>query len=317
MKRIGNIFNDMISVDNIRLADKKARRGKRHQAGVIIFDKEKETNIALLHNMLLNKTYKTSPYTTFLLRGKKARLISRLPYFPDRIVHHLAMNKLEPVFNSLFTADTYSCIKNRGIHSALGSVTKALKDKSGNTYCLKLDIQKFYHSVDNDILKSLLRRKFKDRDLLWLLDEIIDSSKGLPIGNYLSQYFANFYLTPFDRWIKQNMRVVRYSRYMDDMIFFSDSKQFLHKLLADIKLFLLKELNLTVKKNYQIFEIAVRGLDFVGYVSFKDYILSRKSIKQGYIRMMIKNRNPASEASYMGWFKHCNSINLIIRSIPM
>jgi RNA-directed DNA polymerase len=127
----------------------------------------------------------------------------RLPYFPDRITHHAVMNILEPIFMQLFTSDTYSCIKKRGIHAAALAVKKALRNEPATRYCLKLDIKKFYPNIDHQVLKHLLRRKFKDEDLLWLLDEIIDSAPGLPIGNYLSQYFANFYLTYFDHWIKK------------------------------------------------------------------------------------------------------------------
>jgi RNA-directed DNA polymerase len=133
--------------------------------------------------MLLNKTYKTSPYTTFKVFEPKEREVFRLPYFPDRITHHAIMNILEPIFVSVFTNDTYSCIKGKGIHAAVESVKKALQDKSGTVYCLKLDIKKFYPNIDHDVLKQLLRRKIKDKDLLWLLDEIIDSAPGLPIGN--------------------------------------------------------------------------------------------------------------------------------------
>src|SRR5690606_15310200 len=140
----------------------------------------------------------------------KERLVYRLPYFPDRITHHAIMNVLEPIFVANLTTDTYSCIKGRGIHACANAVKKALKDVPSTKYCLKLDITKFYPSVDHEILKALLRRKFKDQDLLELLDEIIDSAPGLPIGNYLSQYLANFYLSYFDHWIKEKKRVKYY-----------------------------------------------------------------------------------------------------------
>ncbi len=186
------------------LADKKACKGKSDQHGVIVHNKRKGCNIIALHNLLATKTYTNSPYSTFTIFEPKERLIFRLPYFPDRIVHHAVMNILEPIFIANFTADTYSCIKGKGIHAASYALRRQLKDVPGTTYCLKLDIKKFYPNIDHEVLKALLRRKIKDKDLLWLLDLIIDSADGLPIGNYLSQYFANFYLTRFDTWSKRS-----------------------------------------------------------------------------------------------------------------
>ena len=195
MKRINNLYNRICSVENLQLADSIARKGKAKQPGVKLHMKNCDQNILDLHEILVNKTYKTSEYTTFTIYEPKERVIFRLPYFPDRIVHHAVMNIMEPIFVSTFITDTYSCIKKRGIHAAAKAVRIALADEPGTRYCLKLDIKKFYPNVDHEILKQLLRRKIKDNDLLWLLDEIIDSAEGLPIGNYLSQYFANFYLT--------------------------------------------------------------------------------------------------------------------------
>src|SRR5690606_24192648 len=166
-------------------------------------DRNREANIQALHEMLRHRAYKTSAYDTFTVFETKEREVYRLPYFPDRITHHAIMNVLEPIFVSVFTADTYSCIKGKGIHAASYAVKRALKDVQGTQYCLKLDIKKFYPSIDHWTLKTLLMRKFKDKNLLWLLFEIIDSAPGVPIGNYLSQYFANFYLAYFDHWLKE------------------------------------------------------------------------------------------------------------------
>jgi len=311
MKRINNLFERIYSIENLQLADLIARKGKSKQPGVILHDKNKEQNILKLHEVLKNKTYKTSQYTTFRIFEPKERLIFRLPYYPDRITHHAIMNILEPIFISTFTADTYSCIKGKGIHAAANAVKKALKETTGTRYCLKLDIKKFYPNVDHAILKVLLRRKIKDNDLLWLLDEIIDSTSGLPIGNYLSQYFANFYLTYFDHWIKEVKGVKYYFRYADDIVILSDSKEYLHELLSEIRSYMTEKLNLTIKNNYQVFPVSSRGIDFVGYVFMHTHTLLRKSIKKNFARMLIKNKNDKSIASYKGWAMHCNSINLI------
>lgn len=310
MNRQNNLYEKIFSLENLVLADAKAQRGKSDQYGVQQHNKCWAQNLLNLHEMLKQKTYNTSAYSTFKIYEPKEREIFRLPYFPDRITHHAVMNVLEPIFIACFTADTYSCIKGKGIHGAERAVKRALCDISGTQYCLKLDIRKFYPSVDHATLKNLLRRKFKDADLLWLLDEIIDSTEGLPIGNYLSQYFANFYLTYFDHWLKEQQQVKYYFRYADDLVILSDNKTHLHQLLADIRDYLEKRLKLQVKDNYQIFPVAARGIDFVGYVFYHTHTRLRKSIKQNCARMMVSNRNPKSEAAYNGWLEHADCINL-------
>lgn len=311
MKRINNIYQQIYSIENLELADKIARKHKSKQRGILIHDQNREANILALHELLKNKTYKTSKYIRFTIQETKPREIYKLPYFPDRIVHHAVMNVLEKMFVSTFTADTYSCIKKRGIHAAQRALKKSLKDISGTQYCLQIDIRKFYPSVDHNVLKQLIRRKIKDNDLLWLLDEIIDSAEGLPIGNYLSQYLANFHLTYFDHWIKEYMKVKYYFRYADDMLILSDNKPQLHKLLSDIRNYLETNLKLIVKDNYQIYPVEKRGIDFIGYVFFHTHTRLRKRIKKNFARMLANNKNAKSIASYKGWASHCNSTNLL------
>jgi retron-type reverse transcriptase len=126
MRRINNLYRKICSIENLQLADSIARKGKLKQPGVIAHDKNRDKNIEELHEMLTKKTYRTSEYTTFNIFEPKERVIFRLPYYPDRITHHAVMNILEPIFVSIFTADTYSCIKGRGIHAAAYAVRKAL-----------------------------------------------------------------------------------------------------------------------------------------------------------------------------------------------
>jgi hypothetical protein len=311
MKRVGDLYGKICSMDNLKLADAKASKGKSNQYGVILHNENKDKNLLMLQQLLINKTYKTSPYQVFKIFEPKEREVYRLPYFPDRITHHAIMNILEPIFLKCFTSDTYSCIKKRGIHAAAFAVKKALQDVQGTTYCLKLDITKFYPNIDHETLKQLLQRKIKDQNLLWLLDEIIESADGLPIGNYLSQYFANFYLTYFDHWLKEQKGVKYYFRYADDMVIFHHDKSYLHSLLSDIRNYLQAKLKLTIKDNYQIFPIKSRGIDFVGYKFYHTHVLLRKSIKQNFARMLHHNPNSSSVAAYYGWAKHCNSKNLL------
>lgn len=316
MKRIGNLYQEIISIENLYAADGKAQKGKSKQYGVVRHNKNADQNIWELHQTLSDKNYKTSEYDIFKVYEPKERDVYRLPYFPDRITHHAIMNVLEPIFLKVFTADSYSCIKGKGIHAASFAVRKALKNVEETKYCLKLDIRKFYPNVDHDILKSLLRRKFKDQDLLWLLDEIIDSSPGLPIGNYLSQYLANFYLTYFDHWLKEILGIEFYFRYADDIVILHSDKNQLHAILNFIKGYFETNLKLEVKNNWQIFPVAARGIDFVGYVHFHTHTLLRKSIKKRFARMLKNNPRKKSIASYKGWSKHCNSKHLIKKLLP-
>lgn len=186
-KRINNIYPRIYNEANIELADNKARKCKRTRYGVRKHDEYRELENLVLHIMLRDGTYKTSRYTTYKIYEPKERVIFRPPYYPDRITHHAIMNIMEPIWVKIFTRDTYSCIKGRGIHALLKKLRSDLnKDKQGTKYCLKMDIKKFYPSINHSILKQIIRKKLKDKCLLALLDEIIDSADGVPIGNYLS-----------------------------------------------------------------------------------------------------------------------------------
>ena len=271
-----------------------------------------------LQESLINKTYQTSEYSSFIKNDKgKEREIFRLPYYPDRICQWAIMLQIEDILINTFIHDTFASIPNRGIHKALKRVNKAMNDREGTQYCLKFDIKKYFPSINQDILKTLLRKKFKDEDLLWLLDEIIDSAdEGIPIGNYLSQYLANFYLTYFDHWMKEDKKCKYYFRYMDDIVILHENKEYLHQLKKDIENYLDKNLNLRLKENWQAFPTYIRGIDFIGYRSFGDYALLRKStakniknkVKEIQLREL-KKGDVNSIMSYMGWLEYCNSYN--------
>lgn len=309
VKRAGNLYKGIISIENLEEADRNAQKGKARQRGVIKHNRDREGNIAMLHKSLLDKTYRTSKYHNFTLYEGKKRNISSLPYYPDRIVHHAIVSHLAPLFTRSFIAQTYSCIRRRGIHKCLRAVNMALKDKEGTSYCLKLDIRKFYPSIDHVLLKGKLRTKIKDPELLWLLDEIIDSyPKGLPLGNYLSQWFANFFLNGLDHWIKQDKGIGYYFRYCDDIVVLGPDKRALHLLRKEIEQFL-STIGLELS-NYQVFPVRSRGIDFVGYKSFHEKILLRKSTKIRFKRMLRRRRNEKSIASYNGWLSHGNCRHL-------
>lgn len=311
MKRKGNLFQEICSLQNLRLAQSIARQGKEDQYGVKLFDLDPEGNLLELRDMLLYKEYTTGGYSMIKIYDPKERDIARLAYYPHRIVQQAIMNKVYDTFAAMFTADTYSAQKGKGVHGFDRSMKRALHDVPGTEFCLKIDIRKFYDSIDHDVLKQQLRRKFKDPDLLWLLDDIIDSAPGVPIGNHLSQFFANFNLTSFDHWLKEELGVKMYLRYSDDMILLSGSKQYLHALLAKIRTYLSEHLKLSLKKNYQIFPVDARGIDVCGYVYFHGYSLMRKSIKQKFARAVASGKSRQTIAAYWGWASHCNSNHLI------
>ena len=317
MKRINNLFEKVVTKDNLFLAYQKARKGKSGQYGVRIFEKNVERNIDQIYDKLISGTYRTSEYSIFRIYEPKEREIFRLP-FKDRIIHHAIMNILEPIWVSVFISHSYSCIKGKGIHGVLKTIKHDLNDVENTQYCLKLDIKKFYPSIDHDILKSIIRKKIKDTRLLKLLDEIIDSVEGVPIGNYLSQFFANLYLSYFDHYLKEEKKVKYYYRYADDMVILAPNKPYLHALLVDMNDYLTNQLNLQIKGNYQVFPTDVRGIDFVGYVFRHTHILMRKTIKVRFCRKAAKlNKKKLDPKQYkmqiaphLGWAKHCNSKHL-------
>jgi len=314
MKRIGNIYDKICTIDNLYTAYLNARKGKKNTYGVRVFEKDIENNLLKLHSSLNSLTYKTSEYYNFKLNEYgKDRLISRLPFYPDRIVHHWLMMFLEPEWNKIFIRDTYACIKGRGIHDGLYRLKKNLLDVENTFYCLKIDVRKFYPSIDHGILKTIVRRKVKDKKLLFILDEIIDSAPGVPIGNYLSQYFANLYLAYFDHYMKEIQMVEYYQRYADDIVILHHDKSYLHALLINISDYLEQNLHLSVKRNYQVFPVKSRGIDFLGYKSFHSHVLIRKSIKQRMFRKVksiTQNNFMLKTAAYNGWLKYANAFNL-------
>jgi len=317
MKRIGNLYDQVCNLDNLYLAYNKAKSGKSNSYGVKLFEMNLEANIKQLYAELLTGIYETSEYSIFTITDPKIRLVYRLP-FRDRVIHHAIMNILEPIWISVFIQNSYACIKNRGIHGVLKHLKRDLKDVSNTLYCLKLDVKKFYPTINHEILKNIIRKKIKDTKLLDLIDGIIGSAPGVPIGNYLSQFFANLYLSYFDHWIKEEKKVKYYYRYADDIVILAPDKPYLHSLLIDISEYMTVRLNLQVKGNYQVFPVDDRGIDFVGYVFRHTHILMRKSIKKRFCRKAAKlNKKMLDPKQYkmqispwLGWAKHCNSKNL-------
>lgn len=329
MKRYGYLYEKIYDIENLRLAHKNAQKGKGFYTEVKEINKDLDKWLYKLQSMLINKEYQTSEYEIFIKNDTgKEREIHKLPYFPDRIVHWAIIQVVEPIFLNKLNACTHSAIPNRGIHSAFKQLDKYMKeDIEGTKYCLKMDIKKFYPSINHKLLKDIYRRIFKDKNLIWLLDEIIDSTEGdygIPIGNYLSQYSGNLFLAALDRWIKEKLRIKYYIRYMDDIVILLDNKEDLKTIFKLIKDFLNNILDLEIKDNWQIFPSRVRGIDFVGYRHFGTYVLLRKSTAKQLKRKMLdiikklKNGgnlnyiNYCCINSYKGWLIWANCYNLYI-----
>lgn len=327
MKRYGNLYEKICDLDNLKLAHKNAQKGKGWYKEVKEINTNPEYYLKKLQDMLLNKTYRTSEYETFIKHDTgKDRKIYKLPYYPDRIAQWAILQVIEPILIKNFIPDTFSAIPGRGIHKALHRVEKAVQtDVKGTQYCLKIDAKKYYPSINHEILKNKYRKLFKDKDLIWLLDEIIDSTPGdtgIPIGNYISQYSGNFYFSSFDHWIKEEKHIKYYFRYMDDIVILAESKEKLHQLRKEIDVYFKTKLKLKIKENWQVFPTFVRGIDYVGYRTFLNYKLLRKSTcknfksKMNKIRNKIKSGNEINYSewcsinSYKGWLIHCDSYRL-------
>lgn len=268
MKRVGQLYEQIAEPENLRLAFLKSVRGKRSKSEVVSYTTHLSENLNLLREQLLARQVDAGHYHFFKVFEPKERSICAAA-FPERVLHHAIMNVCEPVLERYAIFDSYACRTGKGMHAA---VTRAQAFARRYEWHLKLDIRKYFDSIDHAVLMQLLERRFKDRDLLALCGNIVGTyatapGKGLPIGNLLSQHLANFYLGHLDHWIKENLRVKGYVRYMDDFILWGDGKAALTEHLAAIRRFLAEELKLELKSNTQL-NRSSRGVPFLGYRIF-------------------------------------------------
>lgn len=314
MKRHGDLWHKVCDLENIRAAHHAARKGKSHYTEVKWVNANKEKALNAIQAMLLNKTFSTSPYKVEnRFDGRKMRTIHKLPYYPDRIVQHALINICGPIWEKSFIRDTFQSITGRGTHDARKRVEAAVRGKP-NLYALKFDIKKYYPSVGNDVVKREVRRKIKCSDTLWLIDNIVDSNQGLPIGNYTSQYLGNVYLSNFDWWVKQEICPVAYFRYCDDIVILAHSAHEAHHMREKVFERLFRQYNLTIKSDWQVFPVDQRGLDFVGFVFTSKKTRLRKGIAKGVVRKAKAIRKSSRHmtpyqiangaGSYWGWCKH-------------
>ncbi len=301
MKTYKNLFDKIISFENLLLAHKRAKKGKRFKKTVADFDLRLESNLFDLQKELASHTYQPQGYTTFYVFDSKKRMISAASY-RDRVVHHALCNIIQPIFENTFIEDSYANRKGKGTHSAIKRFQSFMQK---NDYVLKCDIRKYFPSIDHEKLKQLIRKKIACRQTLWLIDKIIDNSnaqekidflpeneldrkRGLPIGNLTSQYFANIYLNEFDHFIKEKLQVKCYIRYVDDFVLLHPCKATLQLWKKEIDDFL---------KNYYLRPHPTKsriipskcGISFLGQRVFRDFRLLKSEGVKRFRKKLKKN----------------------------
>ena len=329
MKIWHNLYEEITTLESIFQAWDEFIKDKKKKQDVVEFTRHLEDNLFALYTSLLEKTYQHGGYKSFYVRDPKVRHISKA-IVRDRVTHHLVSNVLEKVFDPTFYAHSYSCRKNKGTHKGVLSFSNQLRKLSKNNtspaYVLKCDIKKFFASVDHAVLLDKLQKKIKDEDFLWLLREIVTSfrvepseAKGMPIGNLTSQFFANIYLDPFDKFIKNTVKAPYYIRYADDFALMADNKEYLEDLLPKIEKFLKDELNLSLHPNKVSIRDYYLGIDFLGYIVFPHFILPRTKTKKRILRkirkkiVLFKENKVSAETlqqslqSYLGYLSHADS----------
>ena len=244
---MGTLYSKIVAFPNLLLAAKRASRGKRYRSDVARFSLALEDHLHRLQQELLEKIYCPGASRNFVVREKKPRLISAAP-FRDRVVHHALCNVIEPIFERGFVFDSYACRKGKGTHAAIERASTYAKRYR---YVLKCDMMQYFPSIDHAILLSLIERRVRDDEVLWLVRAIVkgisarDSRSwyfpeddlftpferpgGLPIGNQTSQFFGNVYLDGLDHYIKEELRLPGYVRYVDDVVVFDNDKRRLHQ----------------------------------------------------------------------------------------
>jgi RNA-directed DNA polymerase len=330
VKRLGSLWPQAIAFENLLLAYRRARLGKRRRGEVARFELELERNLLALRDALDDDSYRPGRYRRFHIYDRKPRLISAAP-FRDRVVQHALMAPLEPLLDRTFIDDSYACRTGRGVHKAVRRY-QGWARRYG--YVLQVDISRYFPSIDHARLKAKLRRRIKDRRVLGLFDRMIDQVPlppdapilfpgddlvdlmqrpvGLPIGNLTSQFLANLYLDDLDHYLKENLRVRAYLRYVDDLILLDDDRRRLWELRDAIAAFLQHERLLLHPTKQQVYR-AIDGVDVLGYRVFPDRIRLRRDSGyrfrrrlRGHARAYAAGRMELSDvtASVKAWVGH-------------
>lgn len=239
----GDLFEHIVSWPNALSAYAKTQKGPpRHKADAILFSRDWAANLIGLVDEIKAKRYRVSPYHEFMVYDPKERVVIA-PSYRDKIVQHMINNVLREIYEPAFISSSFACIRGRGNQAAVfalqAMMRKASRQYGNSAYLAKADIEKFFYSIDRDILKAILRKKVRCPDALWLIDAVIDSApteKGLPLGNLSSQLFANIYLNEIDQRMKRKHAVRHYMRYADDAFMALPDKRSAHESLRAFRL---------------------------------------------------------------------------------
>jgi RNA-directed DNA polymerase len=318
--RLGHIYNNIISVENLLLAWREFLNGKRKRKDVEKFSINLTDNILELHYDLKGKRYKHGPYTAFKINDPKPREINKATV-RDRLLHHAIYRVLYPFFDRKFIFDSYSCRYLKGTHKAINRfrkyVRKVSKNSTKTVWILKCDIKKFFANIDHTILINILAKRLKDRHTVLLISEIIKSFNtenrqgiGLPLGNLTSQLLVNIYMNEFDHFVKRELEAKYYIRYADDFVILNSNKRSLEKLLPQISLYLETRLRLSLHPGKVSLKTIYSGEDFLGWVHFPQHRVLRTSTKKRMFKRIRKNHTEKVVASYMGLLSHGNGYKL-------
>lgn len=281
MKRVNNLLSKITDYDNLRLAFWKARKAKDGIEYVEKYRQFLDFNLNNLSNEISNGTVSVGNYNYFKIFDPKERLICAA-HFSERVLHHALMNVCHPYFEKYQIYDSYASRKNKGTYAA---IERAAHYQNTLKWFLKLDVRKYFDSIDHTILICYLKKMFKEQKVITIFSNIISSygtqnSKGLPIGNLTSQYFANHYLAISDHFVKEELKIKAYVRYMDDMVLWGNDKSVLIEKGKQLEQFLDEKLQLNLK----IFCVNKTefGLSFLGYVLFKNKIHLNKNSRKRF-----------------------------------
>ncbi|MFM9948159.1 MAG: reverse transcriptase domain-containing protein [Saprospiraceae bacterium] len=283
MKRYDHLVEEVAEPENLRMAFWKARKGKSHGSEVEQYRSELDANLNKLRKQLLSGAIEVGDYRYFKVFEPKERQICASA-FREQVLHHALMNVCHEHFERVQIFDSYACRKGKGTYAA---IERAKTFTRQYNWFLKLDVRKFFETVHHQILKKQLGCMFRDQALLGIFGKIIDSyeahpERGLPIGNLTSQYFANHYLAGLDHFIKEQLKIKAYVRYMDDMVLWHDDKEALKQALSDIRDYIRHELRCELKP--EVLNRSALGLPFLGYRIFPHNVRLTQQSKQRFIR---------------------------------
>ena len=313
-------YEDLISIDNLLLAWQEFIKGKKNKKDVQMFSFCLMDNILQLYYDLKDRRYKHGGYQQFKINDPKPRIIHKASV-RDRLLHHAVYRILYPFFDKTFIPDSFSCRNNKGTHKAINRFRKytniVSKNNTKTCWVLKCDIRKFFVSVNQDILINILEQYIPNKEVGDLLKEIIFSFKpnGLPLGNLTSQLFANIYLNELDQFVKHKLKVKHYIRYADDFVILSEDKKYLENSILIMQDFLQDKLKLDMHPDKVFIKTIYSGIDFLGWVNFKDHRVLRTKTKRRILKKIENNPRVEMINSYLGLLKHGNSAKIIKRLI--